>query len=139
MNSGLPTAILCDIDGTLALFGDANPYERDFDKDTPNYPITHILGLYFYHKIPIILLSGRKEKFRQVTEKWLDDERIKFNALYMRETDDNRPDYIVKKEIYDREILGKYNVLFVLDDRDQVVKLWRELGLTCLQVAYGDF
>ena len=64
---------------------------------------------------------------------------VKFIDLLMRKDNDDRKDSIVKKEIYDNEILGKYNVLFVLDDRDQVVKLWRSLGLVCLQVANGDF
>lgn len=30
-------------------------------------------------------------------------------------------------------------ILCVLDDRNKVVKMWRELGLTCLQMAEGDF
>jgi hypothetical protein len=57
----------------------------------------------------------------------------------MRQTDDNRKDSIIKEEIYDAHIRGKYNVLFVLDDRDQVVQMWRSLGLTVLQCNEGDF
>jgi len=57
----------------------------------------------------------------------------------MRPTGDNRKDAIVKREIFDREIRDRYRILFVLDDRNQVVDMWRELGLTCLQVAPGDF
>ncbi len=34
---------------------------------------------------------------------------------------------------------SKLFIEYVLDDRTQVVDLWRSLGLTCLQVAYGDF
>jgi hypothetical protein len=57
----------------------------------------------------------------------------------MRKTDDNRKDCIVKKEIYETFIKDKYNVLFVMDDRNQVVNMWREQGLTCFQVADGNF
>jgi hypothetical protein len=57
----------------------------------------------------------------------------------MRETGDRRKDSIIKKEIFDRHIRDVYNIEFVLDDRNQVVELWRSLGLTCLQVADGDF
>ena len=57
----------------------------------------------------------------------------------MRKDGDYRPDTVVKKEIYEREIKDKYEVLFAIDDRTQVVKTWRELGLTCLQCANGDF
>jgi hypothetical protein len=57
----------------------------------------------------------------------------------MRSAGDMRKDSIVKEEIYRQEILGRYNVWFVLDDRNQVVDMWRLLGLRCLQVAPGNF
>jgi hypothetical protein len=41
--------------------------------------------------------------------------------------------------LYDTFVKDNYKVLLVLDDRDQVVRMWRELGLTCFQVDYGDF
>ena len=60
--------------------------------------------------------------------------------LEMRREKDGRQDAIVKRELFDTHILGKYYVEFVLDDRNQVVDLWRnDLGLTCFQVNYGDF
>lgn len=59
--------------------------------------------------------------------------------LYMRPTGDERRDDVVKKEIYERDIAGKYNVLFCMDDRQRCVDLWRSLGLVCFQVDYGDF
>jgi hypothetical protein len=57
----------------------------------------------------------------------------------MRHTKDLRKDSIVKGEIYDSVIAPNYNVFFVLDDRNQVVDFWRSKGLTCFQVAPGDF
>ena len=57
----------------------------------------------------------------------------------MRKTGDNRKDAIVKREIYETHIKDKYQVDYVLYDRNQVVEMWRSLGLTCLQVADGDF
>jgi len=57
----------------------------------------------------------------------------------MRKTGDSRKDSIVKREIFEEHIKGKYRIQFVLDDRNQVVEMWRQLGLTCLQVAEGDF
>jgi predicted kinase len=64
--------------------------------------------------------------------------------LHMRgesdlEKTDQRKDSIIKQELYEQHVLGKFNVKFVLDDRNQVVSLWRELGLTCFQVNYGNF
>ena len=57
----------------------------------------------------------------------------------MRPTGDDRRDEAIKRKIYDREIAPRFDVLCVLDDRDQVVRTWRALGLVCLQVAPGDF
>ena len=45
----------------------------------------------------------------------------------------------MKEEIYDQYIKDKYNVAAVFDDRDRVVKMWRDKGLLCCQVYYGDF
>ena len=60
--------------------------------------------------------------------------------LLMRKDGDNRPDQIVKRELYERHVVGLYEVEGVLDDRAKVVRMWRdELGLTCLQVADGNF
>jgi hypothetical protein len=72
--------------------------------------------------------------------RWLTQHNITFDLLELRKTDDGRMDAIVKKELFDMHIANKYFVEFVLDDRNQVVDLWRnELGLTCFQVNYGDF
>ena len=125
----------------MALFGDKNPYKRDFSKDEINQPIWNILKTYdaFSEDQRIILLSGRSAEYRDITEKWLADNGVSYDALFMRAAGDVRKDSIIKEEIYRAEIENKYNVLFVLDDRDQVVQLWRSLGLTCLQVAEGNF
>jgi hypothetical protein len=64
---------------------------------------------------------------------------IKPAGVFMRATGDQRKDSIIKQELFDRHILGKYNIKFVLDDRNQVVNMWRSLGLTVFQVAEGDF
>ena len=56
----------------------------------------------------------------------------------MRQNKDYRKDSIIKKERYDT-IKDTHDVLWVIDDRQQVVDMWRDLGLTVFQVAPGDF
>lgn len=141
----LPPVILCDIDGTLAHMGTRSPYDwKNVGNDTIDDAVLQILKVYseapLYYRPQIIMLSGRDGVCRPETEAWLAKHEVPYNDLLMREQDDNRKDNIVKREIYEREIAGKYNVLFVLDDRNQVVDMWRnELGLKVLQVAEGDF
>ena len=57
----------------------------------------------------------------------------------MRETNDYRQDAVIKKEIYEKEIEGKYCIQGVFEDRTQCVNMWRKLGLTCFQVTDGDY
>ncbi len=136
-NPALPDVILCDLDGTLALIGDRSPYDAaKCELDRVNEPVRSILAT---SGKAIVFVSGREDKFKPQTLAWLAKHKISFEALHMRKSGDQRKDSIVKKEIYDEFILNQYNVAFVLDDRDQVVRLWRDLGLTCLQVDYGDF
>lgn len=138
---GLPSAVMCDLDGTLAKIKGRSPYDASTcETDQVNEPVRAIL--FNYWKCtgnPIILVSGRDEKYVVQTMNWLRDHDIPYDLLYMRGVGDNRRDSIVKREIFDRNIRGKFNIDFVMDDRDQVVDLWRGLGLTCLQVDYGDF
>jgi len=140
-NSNLPKAIICDIDGTIAQMKNRGPYEWDkVHYDIPKWEIIDIIRLFKWRGIKIILMSGRDGSARKLTKQWLDNYEIEYDDLIMRTAGDMRKDSIVKRELYDNHILGKYYIKFVLDDRDQVVNMWRqELGLTCVQVAEGNF
>lgn len=143
----LPYCYIFDIDGTLAIMNGRSPYDwKSVGNDLPNEPIMGILRALVEmgkQSIPIYLVSGRDESCREETEAWLKFHRLSkgwdYADLYMRPAGDMRKDVLIKKEIYEREFKGKRNVLCVFDDRDQVVKFWREMGLTCLQVAEGNF
>ena len=74
-----------------------------------------------------------------VFENWLNKNGFDHDGLYMRPSNDMRGDDIIKREIYDNKFKNSYNVLGVFDDRNRVVKVWRDLGLKCFQVEEGDF
>lgn len=129
-----------DIDGTLALMHDRGPFDWGHVwSDLPNKPIVNLARKLSAHVCPLIIVSGRDSVCRKDTEEWLEKQGIVYLNLFMRPEEDMRKDAIVKREIFDQNIDKRYNVLWVLDDRDQVVSMWRELGLTCLQVAEGKF
>jgi len=142
-NPDLPQAVICDIDGTLAILNGRNPYDAsDCINDTENKPVASLLRVLKESRpdIPIILVSGREHRYMKQTEEWLKKQNIPYDYLYMRSTGDNRKDAIVKQEIYERHIKPNYNVWFVIDDRKQVVEMWRDkLGLTVFQVDWGEF
>jgi len=140
-NITLPKAIICDLDGTLALMNGRNPFDASrCDEDVLNEPVANTLKNYHKLGYKIILLSGREDKYKEPTLRFLENHQINFDLLLMRKTADNRKDSIIKKEIFDEHVLNKFFIEFILDDRNQVVDMWRnELKLPCFQVYYGDF
>lgn len=86
----------------------------------------------------IAIVTGRDEKFRHHTKAWLKKHGITYSELHMRPADDNRSDDEIKQEIYLSHFKSR-RVLFVVDDRQGVVDMWRKHGLTCLQCQEGDY
>lgn len=140
-----PEAILVDVDGTLAEMhkgepGKRYPYDwKRVGEDDVHYIIADLVRMYDAEGVKIIIMSGRNSVCRKETEDWLEFHEIPYEDLFMRGLNDNRRDSIVKRELFEDHIKDNYNVLFVLDDRDQVVREWRKMGLRVLQVAEGDF
>lgn len=135
----LPKCIICDIDGTIAKMVNRSPFDwNKVDQDEVYQDIVDILKTY-ENKVDIIMMSGRDGSCKDLTMKWLIKNKIPFDNLLMRSANDMRKDSIVKQELYENYIKDQWNVLFVLDDRQQVVNKWRELGLRCLQVQEGNF
>ena len=127
------------MDGTLAILDDRNPYDVSrCNLDLPNKPVLETV-LKWQSTTTIIIVSGRTDDGKEKTATWLNKYGVNYQHLYMRKTGDMRKDAIIKQEIYNDLIRDKYNILFILDDRQQVVDMWRGLGLTVFQVAEGDF
>lgn len=143
----LPDCLWCDLDGTIALgieAGHRGPYDWDkVGQDKVDPAVLSILRK-FHKEIPILFMSGRDGRCYDLTKEWLMEQGFEIGKdgceLHMRTEGDNRKDSIVKRELYEQFIKGKFNVLFCLDDRSQVVKMLREeLGLKVLQVSSGEF
>lgn len=134
----LPKAIIVDIDGTLAHMNNRSPFDwQRVGEDTCDETIKNIVNNYSLSN-KVIVMSGRDSSCRELTEKWLVDNGIVFNELYMRSENDNRKDSIVKKELFDNNIKDKYFIEYVLDDRLQVCRMWFDMGLTLLRVGNPD-
>lgn len=137
----LPDCIISDIDGTISLMNGRSPYKgEDCGTDKLNQSVWDILDTYSRERnVDIILFSGRNGESEEQTREWLADNNVPYDKLVMREVGNMEKDSLLKERFYNEHIKGKYNVIFVLDDRDQVVETWRNLGLPCFQVYYGDF
>ena len=136
----LPSAIICDIDGTLAKHHNRSPFEYEgLNTDTLIVPVYDALVSLSELVHTVIIMSGRPSDYKEQTERWLFSHGVSYNGLFMRPKDDYRSDDIVKEELFRQHVAPYYNVRWVLDDRDRVVEMWRRLGLTCFQVAWGSF
>jgi len=138
---GTPRAIMVDLDGTLAIHDGRSPFDETLiHTDVPNPAVVETIRQFYVGRHNVVYCSGRTQGCYDETAAWIvvhvgiDD----FD-LYMRQVGDTRKDSIVKREIFDAHIRDEYDVRLVLDDRQQVVDMWRELGLTVFQVAPGDF
>lgn len=147
--SDVPSAIICDLDGTLAIIGNRSPYDASqCDKlDRLNEPVAKVIRKFARDGHQIIFMSGRSREHEEPTRRFLkqhgfvlaDEDPRSGALLHMRAERDTRKDSIVKQELYEQHVAGKFNVEFCIDDRDQIVDMWRSLGLTCMQVGEGWF
>lgn len=152
--------ILCDVDGTLANITHRLHYIKTAPKnydafyaavehDAPIYPIIYLINAlrwYDSEDTKVLFVSGRPDHTREATLNWLHRYVELYPAkcdyeLWMRPSGDFRADWIIKKELLDQIRAAHVgdDILFVLDDRQQCVDMWRREGLACLQVAKGNF
>lgn len=138
---GAPKAVLVDIDGTAAKMCGRSPYDESrVGEDLPNGPVIDTIVALWETGHHVVFMSGRSEGCRAETERWLHEHvPVPYDALFMRRQGDRRKDWIVKAELFDEYVRDRLHVVAVLDDRDQVVAMWRRIGLTVFQVAGGDF
>lgn len=134
-------AYIVDVDGTIAIPAGRGVYQFELAGfDLPNRPVVDLVNMIAeWSGQKIIITTGRQEKFRKVTEQWLDKYILVYDMLLMRQDGDTRPDWQVKRDMYEDIIEPTYAINGVFDDRQQVVDMWRRFGLTCFQVAPGNF
>jgi len=141
-----------DIDGTLS---DAShrlhhiKHEKSKDRNWPAFfeecagdeviDTTAYLCQLLFKESYIVLCTGRNEKYRDLTEKWLNDNSIGYDMLLMRADGDYREDAIVKKELIENSDIELSEIRAVFEDRSRVVQMWRDMGLLCYQVTNGDY
>ena len=129
-DTALPDCIIVDVDGTIAEMNGRGPFEWDrVNEDKPRQVVIETVdALAWDVRGSLIFLSGRDEVCREKTEGWLRGRFAWRHELLMRPAGDMRKDCIVKRELYENHIKGKYNVVAIFDDRPQVIRMWRGLG-----------
>ena len=151
----MKNTIIFDLDGTIALVDKRREASKlpdgkmNWDEwsnpsniklDEPNEPVIKMAQLFAEDGFNIVIFSGRSDKTILTTKSWLIRNRVPFHKLVMRphKTMNFVPDEILKKDMLDKHI-DIDDIFMVVDDRQKVVDMWRDLGLTVFQVAPGDF
>lgn len=149
--------VIFDLDGTIALIDDRrkiatkpdgkinwdvffNPDNISFD--LPNLPVIQVLKMFKQQGFKIVILSGRLDNTKDATKRWLILNGVPFDVLQMRPNTNNFkfvPDDDLKQHWLDTMFTDKDSIFAVFDDRQKVVDMWRSNGLTCFQVADGNF
>lgn len=139
--SGLPSGIIVDIDGTVAQLVNRGPYEYDkVYSDEPIQHVCHLVETYANLGHEILFISGRDERCRADTLRWLKDKtKLPTKHLYLNKAGETRSSAITKKEIYHAHVHGKVNVLFALEDRWKNIVSWNELNIPTLMVGIDCF
>lgn len=141
--------VIIDIDGTLAdvdhrlhfMKGERKNWPGFFKEmvnDTLNKWCNMIIKKFKKDHI-IVLASGRPDNYKKETLTWLEKNEVAYDFLFMRPRNDSRDDTIVKQIILDFEIKTRFKVLFAVDDRPSVCRMWRKNDIICLQCQDKEF
>lgn len=138
-----------DIDGTIADNSHRTHHLQQQPKDWESYHrdveadgvYQHILGVArkLGEDTAIVFCTGRHEAQRKVTEDFLYRHGFLAFEIYMRAENDFRPDHVIKLELLQMIHNDGFKPIMAFDDRNSVVKMWRDAGIPCAQVADGDF
>lgn len=149
----MKTTVIVDLDNTLSLVGDRVEHilkpkgEKDWDsffarieEDELNFPVAEVIRSLF-PTYKIVFCTARDESLRDKTTRWLAKNGffVSPSSLLMRKEGDKRDDSEIKPELLEEAGINLSEILFVLEDRDRIVKMWRSLGVTCFQVQEGNF
>ncbi len=141
-------SVIVDLDGTLAdiehrvgLVNCEHPnwprFFRECVNDTPKQWCVDLMVTMGKAGYPVRIVSARSREVQAETIAWLakiDWQGVDVQLEMLRAEKDSTQDEKLKKEWLDR--FGKENILFVVDDRQRVVDMWRANGVTCLQCHF---
>ena len=149
--------VIFDLDGTLALIDERREISmnvngkmnwdiffdpKNIQLDKPNWPVILMAQTLKKAGHSVVIFSGRSKATKDATRDWLNKFDVPFDVIKMRPTGNGfqfMPDDQLKQKWLDNLFPNKEDILCVFDDRDKVVQMWRENGLTCMQVAEGKF
>lgn len=136
----LEPCYLLDLDGTIAHMTNRSPFDwKRVGEDFVDTSVKRISNsILFSHTAKLYICTGRDGSCLDETIQWLDEKGIHYEKIFIRKEGDQRPDWVIKEELW-RQIAKDNYIAGLIDDRNQVVRRARALGLKVFQVEYGNF
>jgi hypothetical protein len=140
------SAVVFDLDGTISndahrkhfVTSDKKDYDQYYGRmgfDEPVEPVIELMKLYKERGYSVLVLTGRPEKYSGITHWWLFKHKVPHDLVLMRDDKDRRKNAEFKKDIYLNKLKPNFNVHLAVDDHEEVVKMWRELGVSVIKVG----
>jgi len=125
-------AVIFDLDDTLAdithrvqnPIKDWEVFFSKADKDSPKKNVIDLCNK-LYENNYLVILTGRPERYRKLTEDWLSKYGVNYNELIMRSDNDRRKDFLYKEEK-----LKKFPKVLAVFDNSQTI------GIMCKKNGY---
>lgn len=141
--------LIVDMDGTLAnasrraaFLPDWDAFHSDAINDEPYHNVVKLVN-HLSNFYQVLILTGRPDKYKSATLDWLIKHKVESSELSLRPGSDWTSDVECKwnqaVRFFGSEEAVLENTFMVIDDRDKVVEMWRNKGLTCLQPRLGDY
>lgn len=141
--------VVVDLDGTLcnsahrdhlAIAKQWDEFHSKLGEDNPWPDVKQMIELLDIDlfNFTVVGLTGRNERYRNATNKWLDLHGIRLDDLIMRPDNDYTPDHELKPAMLGA-VYPPDRIWFILEDRDKVVEAWRNLGYRCWQTNPGGY
>lgn len=129
-------AIIVDLDGTISFLNGRNPFKYHLSgEDLPNDKMIKTMQEYKSSNHIIIILSGRGDSSRVVTEQWLKEHNVPYDHLYMKPDHDQRKSRYYKEEILTGEILPRYDIIYSFDDYHKNLIMFRQYNIATALVS----
>lgn len=142
--------VIIDIDNTLCLSNKRFELAKkpngktDWDiahdtelikQDKPNFPMIDLAKKYKREGVRVVILTGRPDSIKEITEWWLKKYDIPYDVLYMR----NKKEHFIKAADFKKGIYKIYiddAVICAYDDEEEIIQMWNSLGIPAFKV-YG--
>ena len=137
--------VIFDIDGVIfdlshrlhLLDKDYTAFEKEAIRDTPIQKTIDLMNSFNRRNTSIVLLTGRSEFIRDITEFKLNKHNVPFDELIMREVGDESPSDVYKvsalRKRFSKDILSC--IVGVYDDEEMNIAAFQRMGLPSFLVT----